>query len=140
MGQRDTFGKALIPRESIGGDADRSVLPDELALRMGRKIYKARRLRDEMFSEFALFGEPAWDILLDAWDAELSGRTVSVSSACVASGAPASTALRKVAALERERLVERTEDPADRRRSFLRLTALGRERMQAYFESLARIR
>jgi hypothetical protein len=35
-----------------------------------------------------LFKDPAWDILLDLYVARADGRGISVSSACIASGAP----------------------------------------------------
>ena len=80
-----------------------------------------------------LFGEPAWDILLDLYAAAVRGETVSVSNACRAADAPPSTALRWLRHLEDERLVERSADSTDARRHFVRLSKRGLERMQAYF-------
>lgn len=66
-----------------------------------------------------LFGDPAWNILLDLLLARLEKRAVSVSSACIASGAPTSTALRLIKKLINDDVLYRIQDERDGRRSFL---------------------
>lgn len=66
-----------------------------------------------------LFGDPAWEMLLDLLLARLEDRRVSVSSACIASGAPMSTALRLVRRLDAEGVLIKIPDEKDRRRHFL---------------------
>lgn len=66
-----------------------------------------------------LFGDPTWAMLLDLLLAKIEGRRVSVSSACIASGAPMSTALRLVRRLVDESVLCRLPDEQDRRRHFL---------------------
>jgi FixJ family two-component response regulator len=66
-----------------------------------------------------LFGDPAWEMLLDLLLAKIEGHTVSVSSACIASGAPMSTALRLVRRLVGEGVLCKLPDETDRRRHFL---------------------
>lgn len=66
-----------------------------------------------------LFGDPAWEMLLDLLLAKIEGRLVAVSSACIASGAPMSTALRLVRRLVAEDVLCRLPDKHDRRRHFL---------------------
>lgn len=66
-----------------------------------------------------LFGDPAWEMLLDLLLAKFEGHTVSVSSACIASGAPMSTALRLVRRLVDEKVLCRIPDEHDKRRHFL---------------------
>ena len=61
------------------------------------------------------------------------GQAVSVSNACLAADAPASTALRWLHHLAVDGLVERVPDPGDARRHYIRLTGLGMARMTAYF-------
>lgn len=96
------------------------------------EIYRSRRRRDAAFGEDAdLFGEPAWDILLDLLDADAHGRRISVTSASLASSVPATTGLRMIAILEERGLVVRTDDPRDRRRSHVSLTGKGKAVMQA---------
>lgn len=66
-----------------------------------------------------LFGDPTWAMLLDLLLAKFEDRRISVSSACIASGAPMSTALRLVRRLVGEEVLVRLPDEHDRRRHFL---------------------
>jgi DNA-binding MarR family transcriptional regulator len=81
-----------------------------------------------------LFGEPAWDILLDLYASEVEGRQVSISSACVASSVPATTALRWLNTLADSGLVARAPDGSDARRSNLELTPLGRSSLRRWIQ------
>lgn len=86
-------------------------------------IYRSRRLRDDSFGTIAAqFREPTWDILLDLYLAAAKGRPVSVSSACIGSGAPQTTAIRHLALLESAGLVVRTPNPMDNRAGIVTLT------------------
>lgn len=60
---------------------------------LARRFYRSRRLRPRVFSDDALFGEPAWDMLLDLFIAEADGKRLSVTAACIGSAVPTSTAL-----------------------------------------------
>ncbi|WP_159351522.1 helix-turn-helix domain-containing protein [Roseomonas harenae] len=82
--------------------------------------FRANRRRRNALSEF--FDWPTWDMLLDLAAERAEGGHVSVSSVCISSGAPQSTALRKLAALESAKLVERYFHGKDRRRVCIRLT------------------
>lgn len=97
-----------------------------------RRVQKARKLRDMFFGE-NLFADPAWDMLLELYANELAQRRVSVSSASDATGVPATTALRWMAALEERNLVTRQSDPLDGRRVWISLTAHGASLMHRYF-------
>lgn len=105
--------------------------PGDLAL----KAYRDRRRRTEVFGDDTLFGEPAWDILLDLFAAGERGKRVAVTSACIGSGVPSTTALRWLNVLEARGLVEREEDLSDARRSFVRLTGKARMLMAEYFSN-----
>ena len=70
-----------------------------------------------------IFGEPAWDMLLDLYIALYEDKSVTVSNACLSSGTATTTGLRWVATLAERGLVERIPDPKDGRRFFVRLTA-----------------
>ncbi len=94
------------------------------------RIYRFRRRRDARASEIAgegLFGEPAWDLLLDLFIQTSYGRRVTVTNACVGAAAPATTALRYIAAMEDKGLVERHPNPEDRRSNLLKLTPDGHD-------------
>lgn len=87
--------------------------------------YERRRARDTFVSE-PIFREPGWDILLDLYIMAARGKRVAISSACIASNVPATTALRWLAILESELLIERVADEADQRRIYVELTEAGR--------------
>lgn len=86
-----------------------------------RTYLKARRQREDLLPA-ELFAEPAWDLLLDLYAANLEGVPVSVSSACIAAAVPPTTALRWLSKLEELSLVQREDDAADARRTYLRLS------------------
>ena len=71
------------------------------------------------FSAPDLFADPAWDILLDLAASRLEGRSVSVSSLCIAAAVPPTTALRWIRMMTDQQLLERRADRADARRMFV---------------------
>ncbi|MFQ3666399.1 MAG: MarR family winged helix-turn-helix transcriptional regulator, partial [Sphingomonadaceae bacterium] len=85
-----------------------------------RAHIKARRLRESFFDP-GLFADPAWDILLDLAAARLEGRSVSVSSLCIAAAVPTTTALRWIKNMVDAGLLERHADREDARRAFIAL-------------------
>lgn len=102
---------------------------------IARRTYAIRRQRGAIFGNSELFGEPAWDILLDLYVAHADGTPVSVSSACIGSAAPPTTGLRWLGVLAEHDLVVREQDPDDQRRVLVRLTDRGVEAMDRYFAS-----
>lgn len=122
---REDDGVLPIVRE-MRGDAS-------TALELARQAYRDRRRRERLFAGADLFGEPAWDILLDLFIAAREGKRISITSACIGASAPPTTALRWLNILERHGLIEREGDTRDHRRSYVRLTAAGQERMIDYF-------
>lgn len=91
------------------------------AARIAGVLYKMRRTRASCF-DGALFGEPAWDMLLDLAFHAIDGRQVTVSDLSGAAGVPPTTALRWIGLLVERQLVERHPDPSDARRTFVALT------------------
>lgn len=94
------------------------------AVQQAISIYQFRRRRARLFGDAGLFGEPAYDILLDLYIALHQGRKVTISDACVAADVPCSTALRTIRMLEQHGLVRRIDDLKDRRRRYLLLEDL----------------
>lgn len=105
----------------------------ELFADMARAAYAKRRKRATIFGDPDLFGEPAWDILLDLFIAEADGKPVSVSSACIGSASPPTTGLRWLGVLAEQGLVDRQHDPQDQRRVLVRLTDKAITGMETYF-------
>ncbi|MGX1309816.1 CheY-like chemotaxis protein/DNA-binding MarR family transcriptional regulator [Amorphus suaedae] len=98
-----------------------------------RGLIAARSDRDQIFDS-SLFSDPSWDMLLDLALAEESGRAISVTSLCLASRAPTTTALRRIDELQAAGLVERVPDQQDRRRIVVQLTETGRTRMHEFVD------
>ncbi|MDE2412038.1 MAG: response regulator transcription factor [Sphingomonadales bacterium] len=121
-----------------GHDADRLVravrppLPDP---RLVRRIIRQRQLRARFF-DGDLFGDPAWDMLLDLTAARAEHSRVSVTSLCIASGVPPTTALRWIGQMIDAGLFVRVEDESDRRRAFITLTEKAADAMARYFADL----
>lgn len=105
---------------------------------LARQTYEDRRRRTKIFSSDELFGEPAWDILLDLFIAAKERRRVSVTSACIGSAVPSTTALRWISILERQGMLTREADPADARRVYVRLSPSGYDAMLLYFSASSR--
>jgi hypothetical protein len=105
---------------------------------LARQTYEDCRRRNKIFQSEELFGEPAWDILLDLFIAAKERRRVSVTSACIGSAVPSTTALRWISILERQGLLTREADPGDARRVYVRLSPRGYEAMLDYFNSSSR--
>jgi hypothetical protein len=105
---------------------------------LARQTYDDRRRRTKIFDSEELFGEPAWDILLDLFIAAKERRRVSVTSACIGSAVPSTTALRWITILEKQGLLMREADPGDARRVYVKLSARGYAAMLEYFSSASR--
>ncbi|OYW44943.1 MAG: MarR family transcriptional regulator [Sphingomonadales bacterium 32-68-7] len=114
--------------------AARPPLPDP---RLVRRIIRQRQLRARHF-DGELFADPAWDMLLDLTAARAEHIRVSVTSLCIASGVPPTTALRWITQMSEAGLLQRVEDETDRRRAFIALTDRAAEAMARYFAELGR--
>ena len=110
----------------------RAPLPDP---RLVRRIIAQRRKRAEFFDP-DLFADPAWDMLLDLTAARAEHERVSVTSLCIASGVPATTALRWIKQLVEIGLFQRIEDDGDKRRAFIALSDRTADAMARYFAAL----
>lgn len=96
---------------------------------------EARRSRDAAF-EAELFGEPAWDMMLELLLARLERRPVSVSKLSLLAGVPQTTALRWIATLGAQGILERTPDPCNGRRIIVSLTDSSAGRLTRLLEPM----
>jgi DNA-binding MarR family transcriptional regulator len=102
-------------------------------------VIKARRMR-ERFLPQDLFADPAWDVLLDLFQAELSRFPISVSAVCQGVGAPPTTALRYIKTMTEQGLIIRKPDPFDGRRVFLELSPETSAALRRYFADVIETR
>jgi Fic family protein len=116
-----------VPRERLAPYSAVAVDPIAHAERLLRNI----RMRAEFFPELKA-ADPGWTIMLDLLVQESRGKVVSIQSACLASGAPATTALRHLATLVEKGETVRTPDTADGRRCFVSLSAAAKARLLVY--------
>ena len=130
---------ATLARLSTGPGAAPRVIHEALtteappiSAEMIRSIIRARRLRARYFEE-DLFADPAWDMLLDLLQAEISHLRVPVSSLCIAAAVPATTALRWLKTMVSKGLFIRRADPHDGRRVFVELAPEASRALRNYF-------
>jgi DNA-binding MarR family transcriptional regulator len=129
---------ARLSSAPISADTTRPVQPGEgpaVSAETVRSIIRARRLRDQ-FMPADLFADPAWDILLDLLQAEIIQHRVPVSSLCIASAVPATTALRWIRSMTERDMLVRREDPHDARRVFIELAPPTSAAMRHYFDKV----
>lgn len=107
-------------------------LPDP---KLVRQVIANRQARGRFFDP-ALFGDPAWDMLLDLTAAQGEGTQVSVTSLCIAAGVPATTALRWLTQMVESGIFVRLPDPADKRRAFIAMSDDASAAMANYFASV----
>jgi hypothetical protein len=110
----------------------------EVSVEIVRTIIRARRLRSRYFPE-ELFADPAWDMLLDLLQAEISKLRVPVSSLCIAAAVPATTALRWLKTMVQEGLFLRRADPHDGRRVFVELAPHASQALRRYFAEVGQL-
>lgn len=111
-----------FPEKDLHGQSD-----------MAARLYRLRRQRDALFQP-GMFGDPAWDLLLDLYVSEQEKKQICITSACIAAGVANSTGLRWISILVQNGYVERQDDPADARRAYLTLTAKARNALDTLFE------
>jgi DNA-binding MarR family transcriptional regulator len=109
----------------------------EVAVETVRDAIRARQLRNQFFDN-ELFADPAWDMLLDLFEAELAQLRVTISSLSVAAAVPATTALRWIATMTDAGLFKRRADPNDGRRVFVELSPEASGAMRRYFNQLGK--
>lgn len=120
------------PAAAPGEDrSTQAVLTDQLSLSI-----RIRRMRKSHFGAVPMSG-PVWDMMLDLMLATSNGRTLSASDLATGAGVPLSSGLRMIASLEAHGFAVRSIDERDRRRTIVRLTDSGVERMASYFEKMA---
>jgi len=83
------------------------------------------------------FKDPAWNILLELMLAHMEQAPITVTSLCLSTGVPTTTALRRLEDIVKAGLAERHSDPLDKRRILVRLTVRGVSAMTQYLRRIA---
>lgn len=133
---READGAVLQPSQASIGKSRAETISRSYLSGLAEAEYAQRRSRAKFF-DGALFADPAWDILLDLYAREGRGLLTSVTSCCIASQVPPTTALRWIDQLKLSGLIEVVPSERDRRVSHVQLTDEARERMTTYLEDHA---
>ena len=108
-----------------------STIGQTALVRRAEQILDLRRSRVQEFGG-AMFGEPAWDILLAAYVGEQHGDPRTIASLTGLAGVSHSVALRWLTFLVGEGLVERDAHPTQSSSLIVRLTDQSRETLERY--------
>jgi hypothetical protein len=120
---------ANVEAERLRVSARRKPSKHELS-RLAKRIYDARRLRERVMQD-RLFGEPAWDMML-----ELYSSASSISSLSYAANCAPTTGLRWQKVLIQDGLIERGPPGFPAYKQIVRLTESGRDLMDEYLTRL----
>lgn len=112
----------------------RSAPDTSVALANAETLVHRRLLRQQLIGASELFGDPAWEMLVDLFIHECKGKDLSISSLCVTPTIPMSSALRLAQKLCDAGILRRVADPFDGRRSIIKLEPEVFHRLRAYFE------
>ena len=116
------------------------VEPDLLAheCELVRTAYAILLRRRQRYEEFhpRMFGEPAWDMLLELYVRETSGSSSTAEHLQLASGTAPSTAGRWLQYLAEEGLIARRNRPLNGGGILVELTDHGREALDQYLTSI----
>lgn len=95
------------------------------------QFIRTRRKRKSLFSN-SLFSDPAWDILLVLFLADLRSEQMAITDVARATAIPLATTIRWIETLEQKGWALRLPDRVDRRRVFARLSKKGSEAMHGW--------
>lgn len=96
-----------------------------------------RRARSRYFGGSQIFGEAAWDILLDLYIRQTDSENVSFKSVVVSSGGSAATVHLWLKQLEERQLILSEDDPGNEGCRLIRLAPEGYESMTRYLNEIA---
>lgn len=120
-------------KEGAASHVNRVDIADRKILENAKLTVRRRILRRQLMGSPDLFGEPAWDMLIDLFIHECEGRSISASSLCTTTALSVSSAGRVLHKLCDAEIAYRTGDPNDGRRQFVRLAPDIFHIVRAYF-------
>ena len=110
--------------------------PDDDLIPVANSLLQALAEQPDFGARDIIFN-PAWQLLLELFVAQLEQRPVPVTNACLSLGTAQTTALRYLTDLERRGLIASLSDPADGRRRLLRLTPHVEAELRRYLRNAA---
>lgn len=125
-----------LVRSAVGASGEGVSVDGQFRLMIARTFTRTALRATEAFGSASL---SMLIMLFDLFVAHQQGRTVSVSSLCIASGAASTTALRQIGQLEARGLVIRREDEHDRRRNWVSPTPRALELIGVIMEDWAAV-
>ncbi len=120
---------ASLPKDDRPSKPKAAIREENALVLQAAKLYKSRRTADSCFDIPYFSGTAGFDIMLDLYMARLKGTQVSVTSACIGSGNPATTALRWINILLDKKMIVKQDDPGDQRRFWVDLTSTGESKV-----------
>jgi DNA-binding MarR family transcriptional regulator len=114
--------------------ADQTVRQFETAP-VARALLDDRKRRSAIFNP-GMFGEPAWELLLNLYITDQGGPRLTIGKLIQVAGLPQSTSLRWLDYLEDQKLIVRNEHPTDARTAFVELTDKAREALASYLSQM----
>ena len=126
-------GKIIIGSGGLGDTEEAST--DRPSQERALELLSLRRRRHSVFGK-AMFGEPAWEILLLLF---ALGPRQTVTRLAELACASKSTAIRWIDYLEGQRLVEREAHPTDKRAVYVELTEKARDAIRLYLSGSPRL-
>lgn len=124
IGELERTQTAPVPSEHLSAE----VLADKVD-----EIIRRRAMRREVFGD-AIAQNPPWEILLALYSSHLRQRWETAGSVTIASGLPATTALRWLTKLHSEGLLILKQDRLDQRRRFIELSKTASQSLRQYFD------
>ena len=104
---------------------------------VARAILEDRRRRERIFNE-GMFGEPAWELLLNLYVMDKDGPRLTIGRLIDSTKCAQTTALRWLLYLQDQELIVKQEHPGDARTAFVSLTNKARDALDHYLsQSLA---
>lgn len=123
--------------DALGPDRQRPQRPIETALAAAMRAKENRKARASFLGSEEIFGEPAWDLLLDLFVRQAANVTGKCEGGLSSFGIPTGTFMRWLNILENIGLVASHADPNDRSTLHVSLTPTGYEGMVRYLESIS---
>jgi DNA-binding MarR family transcriptional regulator len=120
----------------IAGEGRSSAAGFQHPVSLARAILEDRRRRALIFNP-AMFGEPAWELLLTLYMNDADGPRLTIGRLAKLAGCTLTTTLRWLDYLSDQQLIIREEHPGDARTKYIRLTDKARDALELYLTDMA---